>query len=386
MDKKTVIYIGGFELPDKNAAAPRVLNNAKIFRDLDYHVVLIGMGAGCEAAIEKSRKEYEGFECWSVCYHSPRERFQNQMELEQYLPVLRKYGDIATLILYNYPAWGLYRFQRFCRKNKIALIADCTEWYPVPRGNPVNKILKWADTYTRMVILQKRVDGVICISKYLQKYYQKYTKTVYVPALADSRDQQWQKKEREPSSCIKLVYSGSPGRQKDKIDKIIEGLYDCRECDFLFQIVGITKAQFLEYYPQQAEILSELVGKIEFLGRVQHSLALEYVRQADFTIFFRDQSRVSMAGFPTKFVESITAKTPVITNMTSNLTDYLVDGVNGFFVENHQDITHTLKLVFSLNQEQIAQMHENCDAELFDYRNYTAAVSCFLEDVLHGKH
>ena len=34
----TVIYVGNFEMPDKNAAAHRVLNNAKIFKELEYRV------------------------------------------------------------------------------------------------------------------------------------------------------------------------------------------------------------------------------------------------------------------------------------------------------------------------------------------------------------
>ena len=38
MSKGSIIYIGGFELPDKNAAAHRVLNNAKIIRELGYEV------------------------------------------------------------------------------------------------------------------------------------------------------------------------------------------------------------------------------------------------------------------------------------------------------------------------------------------------------------
>mgnify|MGYP004602292779 FL=1 len=33
-EKKTLVYIGGFELPDKNAAAHRVVSNAEIFREL----------------------------------------------------------------------------------------------------------------------------------------------------------------------------------------------------------------------------------------------------------------------------------------------------------------------------------------------------------------
>ena len=31
-DKGTVLYVGGFELPDRNPAAHRVINNSKILR------------------------------------------------------------------------------------------------------------------------------------------------------------------------------------------------------------------------------------------------------------------------------------------------------------------------------------------------------------------
>ena len=40
--EKTILYIGGFELPDKNAAAHRVLSNAKLFKLLGYNTVFIG--------------------------------------------------------------------------------------------------------------------------------------------------------------------------------------------------------------------------------------------------------------------------------------------------------------------------------------------------------
>ena len=40
--KGTIIYYGGFSLPDKNAAANRVVSNGKIFKALGYNVVFLG--------------------------------------------------------------------------------------------------------------------------------------------------------------------------------------------------------------------------------------------------------------------------------------------------------------------------------------------------------
>ena len=47
-NRGTILYVGGFELPDKNAAAHRVLNNAKIFRELGFHVIFCGIDQNIE--------------------------------------------------------------------------------------------------------------------------------------------------------------------------------------------------------------------------------------------------------------------------------------------------------------------------------------------------
>ena len=43
MAKGKVLYIGGFELPDKNAAAQRVLSVGKALREIGYKVFYLGI-------------------------------------------------------------------------------------------------------------------------------------------------------------------------------------------------------------------------------------------------------------------------------------------------------------------------------------------------------
>ena len=50
---KAILYTGAFRFPIGDAAAPRVLNNAKILRELGYDVVFIGFGG--EARDEDSK-------------------------------------------------------------------------------------------------------------------------------------------------------------------------------------------------------------------------------------------------------------------------------------------------------------------------------------------
>ena len=48
---KTVLYLGGFELPDKNAAAQRVVANAKLLREMGFEVSFIGISKDIKNAL-----------------------------------------------------------------------------------------------------------------------------------------------------------------------------------------------------------------------------------------------------------------------------------------------------------------------------------------------
>ena len=51
----TVLYIGGFELPDRNAAAQRVFGIANALRKLGYNVVFLNALKSCENKQEEKR-------------------------------------------------------------------------------------------------------------------------------------------------------------------------------------------------------------------------------------------------------------------------------------------------------------------------------------------
>ena len=40
---KKVLYLGAFELPDKNAAAQRVISNGKLLREMGFEVTYVGI-------------------------------------------------------------------------------------------------------------------------------------------------------------------------------------------------------------------------------------------------------------------------------------------------------------------------------------------------------
>ena len=91
---------------------------------------------------------------------------------------------------------------------------------------------------------------------------------------------------------------------------------------------------------------------------------------------------MNMAGFSTKFVESISCGTPIITTNTSDLEDYLEEGKNGFFIDikDKDKSIETLLSILRYNKEDIFKMKKYCyESRLFDYRNYISQMKDFIE-------
>jgi hypothetical protein len=108
---------------------------------------------------------------------------------------------------------------------------------------------------------------------------------------------------------------------------------------------------------------------------------LKKLKNADYSIFIRDKTRVTMAGFPTKFVESITCSTSVITSDVSDLRDYLSDDLKMHLIENDSvaNITKVLESIFSSDKSDAMQRgKQNNDS--FHFMKYQESMRKLLSD------
>lgn len=374
MNQGVILYIGGFELPDKNAAAHRVLSNAKILGSLGKKVVFIGVDKSLswDSAILATEDVVQGFETYSVPYPQKREHWIKYLtDIQDYIKVFERFENIEMIILYNFQAIAMKKLLCYCKKLGIKCCADITEWRSAKGERLVYRVLKDSDTWYRMKVLHKKLDGLIVISKYLEEYYSNSKNIVYVPTMTDASESKWNGKYEKSNSILKLVYAGNPGR-KDRIDLLISALKNVKR-RYQLDIIGITLEQYLKYYPEHSEIL-EKTPNIVFHGRMEHTVTLEYIKRANYSCFLREDDRVSKSGFPTKFAEAITCGTPVLTNKTSNLTEYIKNDENGIFIDplNVNNITRIIDRV---------PYKINVDRDIFDIRNYEKSFSGFLEDM-----
>ncbi|MCS5422120.1 MULTISPECIES: glycosyltransferase [Psychrilyobacter] len=382
MNNGDIIYIGSYEMPDKSASAHRVLNNAKVFRELGYRVIFIDVDRNKENKKPFHKKNnIQDFDCWSIArYKTPLNKINYYFNIKYFKQIIKECNNIKLIICYNYPSGAFLRIKNYCKRHNIRLIADCTEWYEAKNklGNIDNNI--------RMNYIQKNIDGVICISSYLENFYKKSTKTICIPPLVDKTEEKWNCEMLDfDDNKIHFVYSGVPGRHKDKLNLIIEALYSLSE-NYILHIIGITKEEYLNYYPKHSNYLEKLGEVVEFLGRTSHLDSLKYVKSADFSVFIRENKRVNNAGFPTKYIESISAGTPVITTNTSDLKKYIVEGENGFLINecSKKEIKNTLGKVLNMNRWEIEEMKNYCrnNSNDFDYRNYVKRYQNFFNKVV----
>lgn len=361
MSTKSILYLGGFELPDKNAAAQRVISNAKLLSEMGYEVKLVG--------VAKSQHEqsfiFNGFSCHCLKY--PETIREWLYHIITFLPFseVKKYNP-DVIILYNFPAIAGKKILRYCQRKHIKVIHDLTEWEQTDGWSP-RDIVKRVDTFLRMNVIMWRMDGVIAISKWLYDHYRNKVKCVFVPPTVDLNDPKWnRKRELRSNHPITLVYAGSPGGVvKDRLDLIVKEVSKYQSIKLL--VVGINEDQYYSGFNVRREQLKNVV----FKGRLQHFDAVKAVCEADFQMLIRDKSRKNDAGFPTKLVESFACGTPVISTVFSNIKDYVKDGVNGFLVKEGQTLSSVIKQVSCLKPENIVEMKKNCiDNKVFDYHYY----------------
>lgn len=393
-NRKNILYVGGFELPDKNAAAHRVSIVGKLLRRSGFSVYYLGITHSValkEVTADFYLENTPSDNKWNITYpQNLREWIKYSSSIKIIEKIIKNYfkEKPVAIIAYNYPSIALFKLKQFCKSNNIAILADSTEWSNYSE-NLFLRIIKPIDTFIRMRIIHKSLDGIITISGFLFNYYNSKQKNILLlPPLVDKSDIKWRSSPTpNNNSSIKIIYAGSAGgKQKDRLDLIIESLSKVKtQKSFHLLVVGITKEQFLAKYGIKSIPLT-IKNKIYFLGKLSHVETIKLIMESDYSIFLRDKNYANNAGFPTKFVESIACGTPVLTNSTSDLNNYFINGTLGVLLnsENKTELVSSLKKAIDLPKSEIKQIKKQCSGfNLFHYEIYESSFRAFIGNVIN---
>lgn len=375
-------YIGEFDFNRGQAATVRIINNCKsISQNKCYNIKIIGYSDIPQIKIDSLQvlNVKRGKSLTSKLFNYILRPF--------FIIRLIKRTKIIpdTIIYYGSSTRTLLPILIYCKKRKIKLIVDIVEWYdyshlPLGRFGPMA-----FDVHIALTKLIPKCNGVIAISSYLQNYYQqKGMKTLRVPILVDAEiKEQFVLKDMISfdTNCLNLIYAGYAGK-KDLINNVIEAVNTINNNDSLVKlhILGTSANDLREIYTKA------LSKNILFYGKLPHHIVPYYLKQADFSILLRPNKRYANAGFPTKFVESMEAGLPVIANLTSDLSYYLHDGINGFIVDGYsaEALVVVLNKIILENKNHLKFMKikaRQTAIENFDFHLYSDQFNQFIKDV-----
>ena len=173
MKQGTVICVGNFELPDKNAAAHRVVNNGKLLRELGYRTVFLGTCRGERWFDGIVRRDYSPeFDMYEQSYPFTAKQWAAQMfDVGNIIRLARSYPDTAAVLLYNTPFATLPAAKKAFAGQNIRVLYDCTEWNGRTEGPPLKRAVKSLDSRLIERLLPARCDGLIVVSTTMADRY-----------------------------------------------------------------------------------------------------------------------------------------------------------------------------------------------------------------------
>lgn len=380
-----ILYLGLFRFPEGDAAASRVLNNARLFRDLGHSVKILSFGGEYrEQDISLDGYVYDGLHyviTHDIDTHSWKERFLRYIYPN---PNARNYiaaniDSFDIVVSYNTTLPMNIYLQHICKKHGKKIILDVTEW---PDSNELlgGKLcpIYWMSELN-MRFIQKHFKNMIPISQFLNRFYS-HSNNILLPPLIDINDTKWNCfKPVDFTSVnhyngVRIIFAGTPAR-KDLLKNLVEAIVQVLNEGQVIQLVvaGVSIEQANQFCAE--DILSKYRNNIVFLGRIPQSLVPSLYHISTFSAIIREPSRKNTAGFPTKMVESMAAGCPVLLNITSDLGDYAIDGENAVLIENYHvcSIKEGLMSILSMTNEKISKMKlcaRKTGEQRFDYHNY----------------
>ena len=289
----------------------------------------------------------------------------------------------SLIILYN-DVYGLTkRLIPYCKKHRIDLIGDVTEWYAY-NNTTIGEWLVSRLTNLRIRKLDRYLDAVLAISPFFSDYYRDLgVRQVWIPPLMELDDNLSIQKYDHPETpgAVNLVYAGSPG-SKDILLPVLSALQIINRPEIRIRIdlVGLDE-DALRKIGFKGDLLR---AGIFAHGRQSHEETLRIVRKSDFGVLFRYKKRYAKAGFSTKFAECMSNGVAMICNQVGG-TDRLIRSFkNGILLKEASEaaVLDLLWQLAVLPQQRILQMRTEAyqDARIyFDIKQYHGGIRRILE-------
>ncbi len=284
--------------------------------------------------------------------------------------------------------YGYTKADKIIKLHKVPVVLDSVEWFA-----PSNWRLKRFDPrYYKFLYMWRfvfpKTDGIIAISRLIESYYRQHLDNVVrIPTVTDPKTVEPRTEIKDDK--IRFIFAGQLDEGKDNILHFMNALdrIDPVKHKLYFDIYGPRPKEINKHLGDSVKLFEKYPDNIKYHGRAPQQQVQETCKNADFSVFFRQNIRSANAGFPTKLGECMTFGTPAFTNDTGDISLVINSGVNGFMINRYdeQEIYETLLKIVSMTESE----RENMRAEarktaesFFDYRHYAAEINKVLENAV----
>lgn len=355
---KNILFVVAFPFPHGSASSARARNLYKLFLNCGYKCHIISDFESASVTYDE-KKIYD----YEAVYSGNVNRMQRWLIAQKVMEKVKKYCDNhnVDVIVSNAYADRVAKLTRYCKNKHIELIVENCEWYDIS-----DYILRYLDyRYHRNEWMLKhvfrRVDAFISISRFLDDHKKSMLKkSVRIPTIIDMSEIEADNRNTLHEK-IKLIYAGNPGTSKEFLKPVVDAIGSSRELRqrVEFHVYGPN----MELYQANVGDNSSVgIGEFIFVhGKIDQKQMTNVIHDADFMVFLRPDRRSSNAGFPTKFAESYSVGTPVITNITGDIGLYLKDGYNGFVVSEDmkESLENILNNIMNMTDKEYTNMRKS---------------------------
>ncbi|MDR0935026.1 MAG: glycosyltransferase [Erysipelotrichaceae bacterium] len=391
--KNYVFLSTGASLPNQNASALRIMSIAKTLAKNGNNCFIVGQTGSNESEIIKIS---ENISLYSLYNYKIRNSISNKFKtflfstkkilgsLDAAAKVLPK---IDCIVIYQQlDAHTTKKIIKYCKERQIMLAFDIVEFQTLSQQN----IFTFFQFYLPNLLTVNRYSKngrVIAISSYLDNYLKRRNvKSIFVPLFLDLDTVPYFQKHSlfNDDGIIKIVYAGSPARGRDSIVSAVRGLLSLEEekrSKFHLDIAGCSEKGILKLGLTQKEL--EISKRfVSYLGRINHEEVEKLYKEAKFSIYLKPaHKRFSKAGFPTKMTESWAYGTPVIANLSGDLSLF-VNEKNSIIIESDSPAAfkNGLERILKLDDYPSMSIDSRTTAEeKLDQKVFTDTILTFME-------
>jgi glycosyltransferase involved in cell wall biosynthesis len=391
----SVVVAGtSFGFPYGQGAASRAYWYAKALQSAGAKVrvvTLLKPREGSEESTEPACGTYEGIEYEYACGTRVRPRSFLLRRLLGLRLIVRVQAIVRTLsreapghsavLIYSESSLWIAVLAVTCRLNHVVSVLDLCEYPLVGRLGSARASLA---RELRRRIVYPRLDGIIPISSFLEKYVlgsRRPPPTLVVPVMVDTA-MFTPGHERTATEHTRVVYCGALGR----LDEVTRAI-----CAFAQATDGLDEAELVIVGDgpidrvKQAESLVRALGmngRVRFTGAVRREDLPEVLRSADVFVLPRAPGVFSTAGLPNKLGEYLATGRPVVVNANGDIPHYVTDGVSAFLVDPHDEaqFAATLRraLVDRAEAAGVGVRGRDAAVEHFDFRRQGVRLAAFL--------